>query len=211
MTKKPTIGLTGGIASGKSCVARVLIREGVGVVDADAIAREVVAKNSDGLREVVAAFGAELLAADASLDRAKLAALVFGDPAARKRLESITHPRIGKLSAQRMAELQAGAAPYVVYEAPLLVEVGAHKGLDALIVVAATEQAQVTRTLQRDGGSEEEARRRIAAQLPLASKVEVADYVIENDGTLAQLEQRTLEVHRLILARFGLHAKAATP
>lgn len=209
MPKKPTIGLTGGIASGKSSVTRVLVRQGVGVVDADAIAREVVAKGSEGLREVVAAFGQQVLADDGSLDRAKLAALVFGDELARKRLEAITHPRIGRLSAERLAALHASDAPYVVYDAPLLVEVGAYKGLDALIVVAADEQAQVTRAVQRDGCSEQEARRRIAAQLPLARKIEVADYVIHNDGTLEQLEQHTLDVHRRILERFGPSATKA--
>jgi dephospho-CoA kinase len=209
MTKKPTIGLTGGIASGKSCVARVLTRAGASVVDADAIAREVVAKGSEGLREVVAAFGQQVLADDGSLDRAKLAALVFGDQQARKRLEAITHPRIGRLSAERLAALHASDAAYVVYDAPLLVEVGAHKGLDALIVVAADEQAQVMRAVQRDGCSEQEARRRIAAQLPLERKIEVADYVIHNDGSLEQLEQHTLEAHRRILERFGLSAAKA--
>jgi dephospho-CoA kinase len=204
MPKKPTIGLTGGIASGKSSAARVLVREGVGVVDADRIAREVVEPGSEGLREVVAAFGAQVLAADGSLDRDKLGAIVFGDEQARKVLQGITHPRIGRLSAERMAALHASNACYVVYDAPLLVEVGAHKGLDALIVVAAAEQTQVARAMSRDGLSEQEARRRIAAQLPLARKVEVADYVIHNDRSLRELEQRTLEVHREIMKRFGL-------
>jgi len=209
MAKKPTIGLTGGIASGKSSVARVLLAEGVAVVDADAIAREVVEKGSEGLQEIVAAFGAHVLTADGSLDRAKLAAVVFGDAAARKQLEGITHPRIALRSAERLAALGAGDAPYVVYEAPLLVEVGAHRGLDALIVVATDEASQLARSVQRDGWDEAEARRRISAQLPLARKVEVADYVIENDGSLDQLKQRTLEVHRQILERFGPSARMA--
>jgi dephospho-CoA kinase len=206
MAKKPTIGLTGGIASGKSTVARVLERVGAGIVDADRIAREVVDKGSDGLREVVAAFGREVLADDGSLDRQKVAAVVFKDEQARRTLQAITHPRIGQLSARRIAELLASAASYVVYDAPLLVEVGAHKGLDALIVVAAGEANQVARAVERDGLSPEEAKRRIAAQLPLSRKVEVADYVIHNDGTLAELEQRALEVHGEIVRRFGLPA-----
>jgi dephospho-CoA kinase len=182
----------------------VLERAGAGVVDADRIAREVVDKGSDGLRAVVAAFGTQVLAEDGSLDRDKLAAIVFRDEQARRRLQGITHPRIGQLSAQRMAELLASQASYAVYDAPLLVEVGAHKGLDALIVVAAAEATQVARAVERDGLTAEDASRRIAAQLPLARKIEVADYVIHNDGTLAELEQRALEVHGEIVRRFGL-------
>jgi dephospho-CoA kinase len=208
MANKPTIGLTGGIASGKSTVARVLSDLGVGVVDADRIAREVVALGSEGLREVVAAFGPQVLAADGSLDREKLAARVFGDEAARLQLQSITHPRIGRLSAERIAALHASAAPYVVYDAPLLVEVGAHRGLDALIVVAAEDANQVARALARGGMPEAETRRRIAAQFPLARKIEVADYVIHNDGSLPDLERRTHEVHAQIAQRFGLTGAA---
>ena len=207
MSTKPTIGLTGGIASGKSTVARVLQRLGVGVVDADRLAREVVEPGSDGLRDIVAAFGSGVLAANGSLDREKLGAIVFSDEQARTKLQAITHPRIAKLSAERIAELLAGTAPYVVYDAPLLVEVGAHKGFAALIVVAAKEAIQISRLRARDGLSELECRRRIGAQLPLARKIEVADYVIENDGTVEDLERRTLTVHSQILERFGLGAR----
>jgi len=207
MADKPTIGLTGGIASGKSEVSRILQGAGVGIVDADRLAREVVAPGTDGLREVVAAFGAGVLATDGSLDRERLAAIVFGDEQARLRLQAITHPRIGQLSAQRLAELRASEAVYLVYDAPLLVEVGAHKGFAALIVVAADEEAQVARLITRDGFSEPDARRRIAAQLPLARKIEVADYVIHNDASLSELQARTLAVHRQILERFGLAAR----
>jgi dephospho-CoA kinase len=202
MATKPTIGLTGGIASGKSTVAHVLAEQSAGVVDADQIAREVVAPNSEGLRDVVAAFGTEVLAPDGSLDREKLGSIVFADPQARMRLQAITHPRIGRLSAQRLAALQQGEAPYVVYEAALLVETGAHKGLDALVVVAADEALQVSRVMQRDGLSEDAARKRIAAQLPLARKIEVADFVVHNDGSLRELQERTLDLHRQLLERF---------
>ena len=206
--RKPTIGLTGGIASGKSSASRVLRELGVVVVDADQIAREVVERGSEGLAEVVAAFGEGVLAADGSLDRERLAALVFGDEAARKRLQAITHPRIGRLSAERIAQGLTSEAPYVVYDAPLLVEVGAHRGLDALIVVSASEAQQVARAQARDGMAEDQARARIAAQLPLARKVEVADYVIDNDGTLEQLEQRVRAVHEAILTRVAAGAPA---
>jgi len=207
--KKPTIGLTGGIASGKSSATRALRELGVVVVDADQLAREVVERGSEGLAEVVAAFGEGVLAKDGSLDRERLAAVVFGDEAARKRLQAITHPRIGRLSAERIAQGLASPSPYVVYDAPLLVEVGAHRGLDALIVVAASEAHQVARAQARDGMTEEQARARIAAQVPLARKMEVADYVIDNDGTPEQLVQRVRAVHEAILARFGLGAADA--
>jgi dephospho-CoA kinase len=208
--KKPTIGLTGGIASGKSSVSRALRELGVVVVDADQIAREVVEPGSEGLRDVVAAFGPSVLAADGSLDREKLAAVVFGDDAARKRLQAITHPRIGRLSAERIAAGLVSSAPYVVYDAPLLVEVGAHRGLDALIVVAASEADQVARARARDGVDEVAVRARIAAQLPLAQKTAVADYVIDNDGSLEDLQRRVRDVHAAILARFGLAGGGAT-
>src|SRR5687767_2515536 len=139
MANKPTIGLTGGIASGKSTVSRVLEQLGVGIVDADQLAREVVAVGSDGLREVVATFGAGVLTPEGSLDREKLGAIVFGDEQARRKLQAITHPRIAQMGAERIAALQSGPAPYVIYDAPLLVEVGAHKSFAALIVVAAAE------------------------------------------------------------------------
>jgi dephospho-CoA kinase len=204
--EKPTIGLTGGIASGKSSVSRALRELGVVVVDADEIAREVVAPGSEGLREVEAAFGPSVLSSDGSLNREKLAAVVFGDEAARKRLQGITHPRIGRLSAERIAAGLLSSAPYVVYDAPLLVEVGAHRGLDALIVVAASEATQVARAQVRDGAEEAAVRARIAAQLPLAQKTAVADYVIDNDGSLDDLQRRVREVHAAILARFELTA-----
>lgn len=202
--KKPVIGLTGGIASGKSVASRVLSALGVGIVDADQIAREVVAPGSEGLAAVVQAFGSEVLTANGALDREKVAARVFREPDARKILQAITHPRIAVRSAERLAELAATATPYVVYDAPLLVEVGAHKGLDALIVIAADRATQIARAVARDGMTADEAERRIAAQLPLADKVAVADYVVNNEGSLAQLEAAVQDTHRRILERFGL-------
>jgi dephospho-CoA kinase len=203
-TAKPLIGLTGGIASGKSTAGKQLAKLGVTVIDADGLAREVVAKGSAGLREVVDTFGPELLAPDGTLDRERLGALVFADPEARKRLNAITHPRIGQLSAQRIAEAQTSATPYVVYEAPLLVETGTYRGMAALIVVATSPELQVTRVMARDGLSEAAARARLAAQLPLETKVAAADFVIHNDTDRAALIAQTQRVHQAILERFGL-------
>jgi dephospho-CoA kinase len=201
---KPLIGLTGGIASGKSTVARQLVELAVVVVDADALAREVVAKDSEGLAEIVSVFGPELLTADGNLNREHMALLVFNDPAARKQLNRITHPRIALLSAERIAQAQLSAAPYVVYEAALLVETGAYKGMAALIVVAAPAQLQLERIKARDGLEDEAARARLAAQLPLEKKLEAADYVIHNDADQAALLEQTLRTHAHILQRFGL-------
>lgn len=199
---KPLIGLTGGIASGKSSVARVLRELGVEVIDADQLAREVVAKGTDGLRDIVDSFGPAVLDSSGGLDRAKLAEFVFSDTAARQKVNAIVHPRIGRLSAERVADAQRGPSPYVVYEAPLLVETGAHRGLSALIVVAAAEALQLARTMARDGLDEAAASARLAAQLPLSAKVEAADYVIANDGDLEALRLETTRTHRAILERF---------
>ena len=201
---KPVIGLTGGIASGKSTVARIFAELGVAVIDADLLAREVVAKGTDGLREVTETFGTDVLDADGELDRAKLGQRVFGDSEARKKLNAIIHPRIGQLSAERIAAAQHTPAPYILYEAALLVETGAHRGLAALVVVAAASQTQLQRSMTRDGLDEAAARARLDAQLPLSAKLEAADYVITNDADLATLRAETLSAHRAILERFQL-------
>lgn len=197
------VGLTGGIGSGKSTVARFFAEQGVPVVDADRLAREVVEPGTDGLAEVVREFGDDVLDESGRLDRAALGRHVFGDPEARARLEAILHPRIAQASATRFAELSREGHPYAIYEAALLVEKGTHRMMNALIVVTASEATQIERVCARDGLDENDARARIEAQLPLADKVRVADYVIENEGSLEQTRERTLEVHRALEARFG--------
>ena len=185
-------GLTGGIGSGKSTVATHLRARGVPVIDADVLAREVVAKGSEGLAEIVATFGAEVLAEDGELDRPKLAARVFGDEDARRKLNAITHPRVRDLALARVAEHGAAGEPLVCYEVPLLVETGLADALRPLVVVSVSEATQIARTMARDGMTEAEARARIAAQMPLAEKEKLADYVIDNSGareeTLRQMD-----------------------
>lgn len=203
MAASAVIGLTGGIASGKSSVARELIARGIPVIDADQLAREVVSQGSDGLAEVVRAFGAHMLAADGGLDRDKLGAHVFQDAEARKQLNAIIHPRIRQLSAERIVQALQTDVPYVVYDAPLLVETGAHKSMAALIVVAASPEVQVTRVMARDGLTQSEARARLAAQAPLAAKLAAADYVIQNDGSLSELQQQVAELHETLCKRFA--------
>jgi dephospho-CoA kinase len=197
------VGLTGGIASGKSAVARLFRERGVSIVDADEVAREVVERGSEGLAEVVDAFGSEVLTSEGTLDRKKLAAIVFDAPEQRKKLEAITHPRIGARSMQLMAAIAARGEPLAMYEAALLVENGSYRMMQALVVVAAHEATQITRVMARDGSDEASARARIAAQLPTEKKTAVADHVIWNDGSLDALATRVAEVHAALLARFG--------
>ena len=186
-------GLTGGIASGKSTVAKIFVEQGVPVVDADAIARAVVVPGSDGLAAVVAEFGEGLLAADGTLDRKLLGAQVYSDASARERLNAILHPRIAAESARRMAALE-GTTELACYDAALLVERGLADAFRPLVVVAASPATQRARLLTRDGLSEAEADARVAAQAPVEVKVAAADYVIENDGSLAELRARALAV-----------------
>lgn len=198
-----TIGLTGGIASGKSTVSRFFEELGVPVVDADRLAREVVAPGSEGLAAVVSTFGEGVLTPDGTLDRKKLGALVFSDEDARRRLEAITHPRIAAAGAAKIAALQAERSPpYVLYDAALLVESGRHRLFPALVVVAARPETQLARLRARDDVSEDEARRRIDAQMPLDGKLAAASWVIWNDGPLGATRERVVEVDKAIRERF---------
>lgn len=194
-------GLTGGIAAGKSTVARLFEALGARVVDADQLAREVVLPGSEGLAEIVQTFGKDVLATDGSLDRKKLGALVFGDDEKRRALEQITHPRIAQLSMQRMAEIANSNAPYGLYEAALLVEKGTYKMMAGLIVVASSDAVQLARVMARDSLDEASARARIAAQMPQSEKVAVAQWVIWNDGDLDALRARVTEVHAALTQR----------
>ncbi|NGX15237.1 dephospho-CoA kinase [Wenzhouxiangella sp. XN24] len=173
------IGLTGGIASGKSTVARLFGAHGVPVIDLDQVAREVVAPGEPGLAEIVAAFGTEVLAADGTLDRARLRARVFHDPPARKRLEAMLHPRI---FAAAVAHAEAAGGPYQVIVAPLLVEFGLADWPDRVLVVDCPAETQLERLLARDGGDETLARAILASQATREQRLAAADDVIVNDG-----------------------------
>ncbi len=179
------VGLTGGIACGKSTVARLLAERGAVVIDADRIARDVVEPGTDGLAAVVAAFGDGMLDADGRLDRAALGARVFGDAEARRRLEALLHPRIAAESLRRIQQALADGPPLVVYDAALLVEAGRADAFRPLIVVTAPAATQVARLVARDGLAPAEAEQRIAAQMPVAQKAALADHVIDNGGDLS--------------------------
>jgi len=197
------IGLTGGIASGKSTVARLLAERGAAVIDADQLARKVVEPGQPALAELVARFGAAILTADGQLDRKRLAAIAFADDAARTDLNRITHPRIAAASAQAIAAWADAGANVVFYEAALLVENRTYSGLAGLIVVAAPDEVQVSRMMARDGLTADESRARIAAQLPLAQKTAVATWVIQNTGDLDALKAEVDRVVGEIEAKHG--------
>lgn len=182
------IGLTGGIASGKSTVARLLAEKGVPVIDADALARRVVEPGSPALAEIAARWPS--VVEDGRLDRKALAAIVFSDPAERKALEAITHPRIRAEAERRFAEAEAAGAPQAVYEAALLFENDLDRELDATILVAAPIEQQIERLRARDGLDRRAAEERLRAQLPLEEKRARATFVVENDADLETLRRR---------------------
>ena len=197
------IGLTGGIASGKSTVARMLRERGAAVVDADLLARQVVEPGQPALAELVARFGAQILTPDGHLDRKRLGAIAFSDPQARADLGRITHPRIAAASAAAIATWADAGAGVVFYEAALLVENRAHLGLAGLVVVSVTPEVQHARLVERDQLTPEEATARIVSQAPLADKLAAATWVVENHGDLGAL---TAEVDRVVAdieRRFG--------
>lgn len=194
------VGLTGGIATGKSTVARILRDLGVPVVDADQVAREVVQPGQPALARIVEAFGPDVLDSTGQLDRATLRQRVTHDAEARRALESITHPAIRERMAERLVALAQRGEPAAVVEAALLVETGSYRQYPALIVVTCDPELQLRRLMARDATSEADARAIIAAQLPLADKEAVATHVIRNDGDVSALRRQTQDVWRDIVA-----------
>jgi dephospho-CoA kinase len=186
------VGLTGGVASGKSSVAAVLAELGAVLIDADKLAREVVAPGTDGLRRVVDEFGPGMLTADGSLDRPALGAVVFGDEPARRRLEAIIHP----LVRARAHELEAAApdGAVEVHDIPLLVETGQADRFDVVLVVDVPVPTQIARMVEQRGLAPEEAAARVAAQATREQRLAAATYVIDNTGTLEDLRERVTEV-----------------
>jgi dephospho-CoA kinase len=193
------VGLTGGIASGKSTVSAILAELGAIVIDADALAREVVARGTPGLEAVVAEFGPGLLTPEGDLDRPAMGALVFGDAEARKRLEAIIHPLVHQRSDQLEAEAPDDAV--VVHDIPLLAEVGRAGSFDAVVVVDAPAELQVSRMVEDRGWSREEAESRIAAQASREDRLAIATHVVDNTGTLDELRRRVEQVYAELTAR----------
>jgi dephospho-CoA kinase len=204
------VGLTGGIASGKSSVSRQLVELGCRLIDADLLAREVVQPGQPAWRAIVEAFGRDVIAPDGQLDRKRLGALVFADPARRKVLEGITHPAI---TARRQALVDAWAAEafdgVVVLDIPLLVEVGGAGHVDRVIVVYADRDTQLDRLMRRDGFDRAEAERRVGSQMALAEKVRHAHYVIDNSGTPEETAAQVRAVHAALVAEHRARRAAA--
>ena len=189
------VGLTGGIASGKTAVSKILSEEGAYIIDADQIARELVQPDTPTWRELINVFGKKILDQDGSIHRKKLAAIVFSNPQQRNLLNHIMQPRIKEEMDRRVKRIgQKDPKAMVVIDAALLVELGEHQEMDKLIVVTSTEEQQIERLKEREGASEEEARRILASQMSLEGKLKVADFVIRNDGSLEETRRMAKEV-----------------
>jgi dephospho-CoA kinase len=195
------VGLTGGIGAGKSEVTRRFAALGATIIDADAIAHEVVAIGTPGLAAVISEFGPDMRAGDGSLDRDRLAALVFGDQAARQRLNAIVHPLVGARVAELTAEVgQRDPDAIVVHDVPLIVEAGIADRYDLVVVVDAPVELQVERLIRLRGMAEDAALARVAAQATREQRLAIADHVIVNDGDLAALDAQVNDVWSQISA-----------
>ena len=188
------IGLTGGIATGKSTVSNYIEELGWPVVDADLVAREVVQKGSEGLGEVVKAFGPEILTPDGTLDRAQMRKLVFKDRQKRQLLEGLLHPRIQRRTAQKRDELEASGYKVAVYDVPLLFEKNLQGQFDQTVLVYVAAELQRQRLMARDGISQDDADRLISSQMPIDQKRPLATRVIENSGTKEDLQAQVQEL-----------------
>jgi dephospho-CoA kinase len=207
------VGLTGGIASGKSTVAEAFAQLGATVLDSDKVAREVVLPGQPAWRKLQQAFGPEFFLPDGEVNRSKLRRLVFAAPEEREKLNAIVHPKVMKEINRRLEQLTTSAQDaVVVVDVPLLLEVGAAHRFDRVIVVYVTENVQIKRLRQRDGLSLKEARRALSTQMALNKKVEQADYVIDNSGTRAETRAQVEKVWKelIVLARKKRHGETAT-
>jgi dephospho-CoA kinase len=186
------VGLTGGIGSGKSEVSKRLAGYGAVVIDADAVAREVVEPGTEGLAEVVKSFGQDVLLPDGSLDRPRLGDIVFADPDLRARLNAIVHPRVGA----RMAELERTAGPgaIVVHDVPLIAESGRAGGYDVVVVVDAPPRMQIKRLVRSRGMTRDQAEARMGAQATREQRLTIADIVVDNSGSLAELDRQVADL-----------------
>lgn len=180
------IGLTGGVATGKSSVALFFSERGVPVIDADQLARDAVLPGSPALEQIISIFGRKVLTPDGTLDRKRLGALIFPDPEKRRRLECILHPEIRKLAEERIAQAAQAGHQRIIYMAPLLIEAGATDRVDSVWVVTVRPEVQLERLMRRDGIDREQAQQIIDSQMPLSEKVRHGNVVIDNSGTEAE-------------------------
>ena len=205
MSSRPVlrVGLTGGIASGKTTVAAMLAEHGAFILDADRIAHETIAPGGAAHAAVVARFGSAVVEADGSISRPRLGALVFTDAGARRDLDAIVHPLVLPEVERRLAAyLTTGHALVAVVDAALLVEAGLHRRFDRLVVVRCVRETQIRRLMTRNGLSQDDAERRIDAQAPLEAKLQAADYVVDTDGTMRQTRSQVDRLWRDLLADY---------
>jgi dephospho-CoA kinase len=202
------VGLTGGIATGKSTVSDLLRRLGCEIIDADLLAREVVEPGQPALRQIAAEFGPDVVTAGGALDRKRLGAIVFADPERRRRLEAITHPAIRERFQARLDELaEKGFVGIVVFDAPVMIESGNYKNMERMVVVVTDDATQLARLRGRDGTDDTENGRKIASQMPLAEKAKLADYVIDNSGGREATAEQVRRVYAALMSE--LQSRAA--
>lgn len=203
------VGLTGSISTGKSTVSAMFAHQGARVIDADLLSREVVMPGQPAYARILEEFGSHLVLEDGSLDRKALGAIVFADPAKRKRLEEITHPAVGARQQRILSVLdEEGFEGIVLWDAALLFETGGVSKMDKVVVVFADPDTELRRLVTRDGFSEADARARIASQMSIAEKAKRADYVIDNSGTREETERQVRAVHGALLAELAGRSKA---
>jgi dephospho-CoA kinase len=195
------VGLTGGIASGKSLVSKLLKELGAYIIDADEIAREVIQPGEPAYQEILPQFGDEILNEDGTIDRSKLGRLVFSDPVKRTLLEGIVHPRVFAIEEARRRQIaQQDPEAVIIFDAPLLIETRAYELMDKVIVVYANPRTQLKRLMERDHLEYDEAKRRIAAQLPIADKRQHADYIINSGDPPEEVAKETEAIYQELKA-----------
>lgn len=193
------VALTGGIASGKTAVSDTFNTLGVPVIDADLLSREAVAPESPGLNQIKARFGDSIITEDGTLDRKKLRQIVFNDEQSRKDLETIVHPEVRRLTRKAIEQHKQALAPYCIVVIPLLVETGQQNNYDHIVVVDVSEETQITRVAARDGSSEAQAKKILSSQATRKERLDVADDVITNSGTLQELHTAIQSLHQKLL------------
>jgi dephospho-CoA kinase len=198
------VGLTGGIATGKSTVSAMLRSLGCIVIDADQLARDVVEPGEPALATITAEFGRDVIQADGTLDRKKLGAIVFADAGRRKRLEAITHPAIRERFMRRVQQLaDERFSGVVVFDAAVMIESGNYQNMDRLLVVATDEATEIARLMARDDIGRDEAALKVRSQMPVAEKAKLADHVIDNGGDRGATEAQVRRVHAALLAELA--------
>ncbi len=189
------VGLTGGVGSGKTTVSKVFKKEGAYIIEADLIARDLVKPQSEVWKEIVKLFGSNILNIDGSINRVRLADEVFSSSKKRKSLNRILHPHIKEEAYRIIAEIKkSDPEAIVVFDAPLLVETGMHREMDKIIVVTSTKRQQINRVRSRDGRTDEDVRKIISSQMPIQKKLEVADFVIRNEGSIVETRRKAKEI-----------------